>query len=169
MFNNYKFTESMINSASSSPVESLTVLFSKLYNGIQTQIQNAIRKKEIKQKFMPTTTAITASSSSSSLSSSSSSSLSLTPVSPTTCFILVKFKKDAHGIIDIESVNTDFTECKGAEIFTGDFKTMDFGKKYLFQFNLDHANPYVSNVTYSSNTTTCTPALKTQLDSLFAS
>ena len=76
MLNNYKFTESMINSASSSPVESLTVLFSKLYNGIQTQIQNAIRKKEIKQKFMPTTTAITASSSSSSLSSSSSSSSS---------------------------------------------------------------------------------------------
>ena len=89
-------------------------------------------------------------------------------VTPNTCFILVKFKKDV-GTVDIESIKTDFTECAGAQIFTGDFKTMDFTKEYLFEFELDPTNPHASNVTQSSDITTCTPTLKTQLDSLFSS
>jgi hypothetical protein len=71
------------------------------------------------------------------------------------------------GTVDIESVNTDFADCAGAEIFTGDFTTMDLSKDYLFQFDLDKATPHASDIVPSTDVTTCTPALKTQLDSLF--
>jgi len=82
----------------------------------------------------------------------------------------VKFNKDPTSrTIDVESVKTEFADCTGAELFTGDFTTIDPAKEYLFQFDLDPANPHASNVTHSANTTTCTPALTTQLDSLFAS
>ena len=78
----------------------------------------------------------------------------------------MKFNKDV-GTVDIESVNTDFADCVGAEIFTGDFTTMDLSKDYLFQFDLDKATPHASDIVPSTDVTTCTPALKTQLDSLF--
>ena len=90
-------------------------------------------------------------------------------VTPNTCFILVKFKNDS-GTVDIDSITTDFTECTTAQIFTGDFKTMDFTKEYLFEFELvNDEPPYAKSIIASRNTDVCIPALTTKLDSLFAS
>ena len=93
------------------------------------------------------------------------------PPGPSTCVILVKFKRD-NGTIDVDSIdiNPDADKCKTALPFPDDFATIVPGQDYLFTIDYDPTNPSVSTVTESKIQLQCDADhnLKTKLDAVFA-
>ena len=164
MLNHNTFTESMINPASSSHVKSLTDLFTKLDNGIQTKIQNAIAKKEIKQKFMPTTATATATSTASTATTASTlpittaktlpittaKTLPITTATPIQCPIIIKFSNSQKDVKIID-MDVDSTKCNNNTLERLPFdatKIVD-GTQYLTFVTFEPDNLFVTGVDFT--------------------
>jgi ubiquitin carboxyl-terminal hydrolase 22/27/51 len=188
MLNHDTFTESMINPASSSPVKSLTDIFTKLDNDIQNKIQNAILKKETKQKFMPATTTATATAkpvtTATTTTTATSTTTSLLPhppprkpllplpppppstktAPPIQCPIIIKFSNDKKDV-EVVDMDVDSSKCAGIARLPFDSTQIVDGTQYLTFVTFDQDDLFVTGVDFAiQNSAKCDYNLQKILD-----